>query len=151
MGYTGHTHGMTGTRFYRIWNKMQGRVCNKKHKYYGYYGGRGIEIEWPTFEAFMTDMYEPYLQHVKLHGEKKTSLDRIDTNGNYSKSNCQWATPFIQQQNRTDSVFLTYKGKTQTQAQWAKEKGINFATLRSRVWMGWSVERALTTINNKRL
>lgn len=38
---------------------------------------------------------------------------------------------------------LTYAGKTMLTAYWAKEYGINHATLRNRLARGWKLERAL--------
>lgn len=39
---------------------------------------------------------------------------------------------------------FTFHGKTQSTAQWAKEFGLQFMTLHSRLKNGWSIERALT-------
>jgi len=33
------------------------------------------------------------------------TLERVDTNGNYSKDNCIWATSVIQNQNKRDTVL----------------------------------------------
>lgn len=45
---------------------------------------------------------------------------------------------------RDDLVLLTFKGRTDTLANWAKRLGITDATLRNRINRGWSIERALT-------
>ncbi len=94
------THGMTNTRFFRIWVYMKKRCLNPGDSNYSAYGGRGITVcdRWLKFKNFMEDMYESYLKHIKEFGEKNTSLDRIDVNGNYEPSNCEWTT--IKRQNR---------------------------------------------------
>ena len=73
---------------------MKMRCYNEKSSGYKYYGGRGIQIcdRWlESYENFLADM-----------GERPTgkSLDRIDTDGNYCKENCRWATNKEQGRNR---------------------------------------------------
>jgi len=86
-------HGMCETKTYYIWASMIQRCENKKNKQYKYYGYRGIKVcrRWKTFNNFLNDM-----------GEKPNnmSLDRIDNNKNYCKSNCRWATSKQQNNNK---------------------------------------------------
>ena len=72
------------------------------------------------------------------------TLDRIDANKDYEPSNCRWATRKEQQNNRRNNIIITYKGKTQTLAQWAEEVGINYHKLLIRISRGWSAERAFS-------
>lgn len=81
------THGRgTDDSTYGTWYSMKQRCLNPKNNRYHRYGGRGIKIckRWSdSFEAFLEDMGE--------RPEGKT-LDREDTDGNYEKDNCRWAT-----------------------------------------------------------
>jgi len=89
------THGMKGTRFYNIWRGMKKRCSEINSPHYKDYGGRGITVcdRWlESFENFRDDMYPSYLEHVKAYGEKDTTIDRIDVNGNYESCNVRWAT-----------------------------------------------------------
>ena len=94
-------HGMCNTRFYRIWNGIIQRCTKPKCNTYCNYGAKGITISdsWLNFEKFKEDMYESYIKHVEEFGEKQTTIDRIDSRGNYCKENCRWAIYSIQTNN----------------------------------------------------
>jgi len=87
-------HGLSNTRFWRIWSDMKRRTLHAHRPDYHRYGGRGISFskEWSSFEVFKEDMYGLYVSHVQEFGEKNTTLERKDVNGNYCKENCTWAT-----------------------------------------------------------
>lgn len=82
---------------YRAWAAMKQRCYNENCAQYPLYGGRGIEVhpEWlNSFQCFYADMGpRPTSKH---------SLDRVDNEKGYSKSNCRWATPSQQTANQRD-------------------------------------------------
>lgn len=87
------THGMSGnSRFYRIWAEMSRRCNDPNRDSYPDYGGRGIKVDarWRSFENFRDDMYEAYLTHASIHGEKQTTLERNDVNAGYRPDNVRW-------------------------------------------------------------
>ena|ERR1700761_1510279 len=93
MSIHGNTsHGMTGTRTYRIWGAMLYRC--KRHKHYA---GRGIKVcrRWRRFELFYRDMGA---------APENLSLDRINNDGNYEPSNCRWTNQKTQMGNRRNNV-----------------------------------------------
>lgn len=133
------THNMSHTPAYRSWHSMQQRCTDPRKHNYHRYGGRGISVcqRWmDSFEAFLEDM-----------GEKPAGLtiERIDNDKGYSKSNCRWATAKEQARNRQNSVFVTYQGETLCLGEWAERTGIALSTLHKRFRLGWSAERAFTT------
>ena len=139
------THALSKTPIYKIWSSMKQRCLNPANPRWSSYGGVGIKIDprWLVFENFLKDMGQ------KPEGK---TLDRFpDPFGNYTKSNCRWATPLQQQNNMRNNRILEYNGRRQTLAQWARELNINISTLAKRVSRGWSIEEAATrsTVKNK--
>jgi hypothetical protein len=123
---------------YTSWEGMNQRCNNPNHKYYFYYGGRGIKIckRWRKFPNFLKDMGERPIRY---------QIDRIDNNGNYCKSNCRWVTRKQQARNKRNNHLIFYGGKTQCISAWSEEMGISEDVLRNRFERGWLIERALIT------
>lgn len=126
-----YRHGMFGTRFYKVWGSMIERTGNPKHNRYYVYGGRGISVcsRWHNFILFSEDMKPSYDKHVKIHGEKNTTIERIDNNGNYESSNCKWATWEEQSRNRSIVKFYEFGGVKLCQTHWANRLGVATSTL----------------------
>lgn len=94
-------------------------------------------------------MLASYLAHVEDYGVKKTSLDRIDNNGHYSKENCRWATQEVQARNSSTAHMVEYQGRTQCVKDWAKEVGIHHNTMWNRLFnLKWPLERAMSPKTN---
>lgn len=120
---------------------MRSRCRNKCRHNYAMYGGRGIIVceRWDSYEAFLADMGRCPEGHT---------LDRIDPNGNYEPSNCRWATYINQLNNKRTNRRVEFHGETKTLAEWERAIGLNKGVLKGRLRIGWSIERALTTLGH---
>ncbi len=125
---------------YQTWSGMKDRCRNKNHAEYPIYGGRGIVVceRWlNSFGNFFADMGpRPSPRH---------SIDRIDNDGNYEPTNCRWATPIEQANNKRNNRMLSLDGETRTLPDWARLLGVSSHVLHQRLHRGWSVERTLRT------
>ncbi len=79
--------------------------------------------------------YDYFVDHI---GERPDgySLDRIDSNKGYEPGNVRWASIKEQQNNRRDTVKITYQGTEYTKPDLAKHLGISYSALRYRINMG---------------
>lgn len=94
----GHARRNNQSSTYQSWQHMIQRCTNPNDDNYHNYGGRGITVcnEWLNdFDRFITDL-----------GERpaNTTLERIDVNGVYEKSNCRWASSSMQCYNKRKSL-----------------------------------------------
>jgi lambda repressor-like predicted transcriptional regulator len=129
----------------RTWDNMKSRCYRPTHATYKYYGGRGVRVcdRWLTGENGKSGL-RCFLDDMGPRPSSDHSIDRKDSNKDYSPDNCQWATRVEQQNNRSNNVVLVFQDKPLTVAQWSRETGISSRTLRSRLARGWSVEMTLT-------
>lgn len=139
------THGKSGTPEYRVWKNLMTRCYNQNCRSYARYGGRGIQVckRWRhSFPAFLNDM--------GLRPSPKHQIERKHNDGNYEPSNCRWATDAEQRCNKRTNMILEHDGLRLTAKEWAKRTGIPYSTINQRIRiLGWSAERALTTISQR--
>ena len=134
-------HGDSYSRLYNIWCHMKSRCYKKNNKDYRLYGAKGIIVcdAWHDYKVFKKWAIE------NGYDDKKT-IDRIDSNKNYCPENCRWATAEIQSNNTNRNRYIEYNGETLTMAQLSKKYKIKYETLKQRLKRGWSIEKALKTI-----
>ena len=132
-------HGKYGTPVHKSWSAMLSRCLNPKCPKYPDYGGRGILVcdAWRSFDAFFADM-----------GERPagTTLGRIDNDGNYEPSNCEWQAAAKQARNKRNTALFDFGGRQATLREHCELAGAHYPTIKSRIYLyGWSVDAALTT------
>jgi hypothetical protein len=133
-------HGLSGTPEHTAWSSMVQRCTQDTHSAWERYGGRGIIVceRWLDFLTFLSDLGpRPSPQH---------SLERLRVNEDYEPGNCCWATRTVQARNTRRARMLTLGDETLCLAAWAERLGVKSETIRSRLRMGWTEERALTFV-----
>lgn len=133
----GHARDSGHTPTYSAWKSMLQRCFNPRHKHFYRYGGRGISIcaRWRTFEAFLADVGPR---------PEKTSIERINNDGNYEPGNCRWATQHEQTRNMSRNRVLVLDGVARCVSDWSQILGVSTSTLFGRIKRGWTDQQALT-------
>jgi hypothetical protein len=123
----------------RRWVGIWERCYLPENPGYEYYGARGICVcqEWMDFQAFYSFWGDPPFEGA--------TIGRIDNDGNYEPSNCEWQTQEQQNNNTRRSKMITWNGKTQTMRDWAEEYDIGLRSLSERLRRGWDMHKSLTT------
>jgi hypothetical protein len=121
---------------YYSWDSMADRCRNAKCRDYKNYGGRGIKVEvrWRKFENFLEDMGIMPLGY---------SIERVDVNKGYSKSNCIWLPKDKQAQNRRDTVWITVFGEKYCLTEACRLFGFSYRTIARRLKAGMTDEEAI--------
>lgn len=88
------SHGMTKTFEYRAYQAAKRRCQNPNASDYAYYGGRGIEFHFASFQEFFAE--------VGPMPDKRMTLDRKKNDKHYERGNVKWATRREQANNRRE-------------------------------------------------
>src|SRR3990167_1971225 len=70
-------------------------------------------------------------------------IQQIDNSRGYEPGNVKWTTYKEQLRNTRRNVRATLDGRTQCLSAWCEELGLNYNTVRARVYHGWLPEKAL--------
>ena len=148
------THGCAredGSRhpIYAKWIQMRRRCVSEEPEKRIHYLDRGITVceRWNDYTAFASDMLPTWRPGL--------TIERKDVNKGYNPENCCWATTREQNNNRTDNVYVEFRGERHTVGEWATIVNIPYdilwRRLRRKERKKWSVEQAMTLpIKNQR-
>lgn len=133
------THGMSSHNEYKIYCSAKDRCENQNNKAYDYYGGRGIQFKFKTFEEFYNE--------VGLRPSKEYSIDRIDVNGHYERGNIRWATPKEQANNKRHRIIILNDRNGDRKL--AFINNIPYNTIYARRNKGWCEECIIKPVTSK--
>lgn len=129
-------HGESRTRLYAIYGGMKSRCYNAHRRIYEHYGARGICVcdEW-------RESYLAFRDWALSNGyADNLTLDRINSDGNYSPENCRWIPQAMQTQNRP-SYCIVYDGICLRE--YCRQNDLNYGRILSRIHDGWNLEDAI--------
>jgi hypothetical protein len=131
----------TGIPEYKVWYSLISRCHNQHDKDWRNYGGRGIAVceRWRvSFDLFLRDM--------GLRPTDSHQINRINNDGNYEPSNCEWTDRQKQNRNKRTNRIILFNNKNLCLKEWEEITGIPSRIIRYRLdKLRWSVEKTLTT------
>ncbi|MNQ58232.1 hypothetical protein D3C85_724230 [compost metagenome] len=108
------SHGLAGTKLYKVYYAMLDRCQNPKSSGYPKYGALGITVcpEWQaSFDAFHA--------WASSSGYKEgLTIDRDNVFGPYSPSNCRWVDDFTQSINKKPKSPYPYISFNASKGKW---------------------------------
>lgn len=139
----------SNSRLYNIYKNMLQRCYNPKKPKYPNYGARGIVVcdEWK-------DDYNVFKDWAINNGYRDDlTIERVDVNGNYEPNNCKWITNLEQMWNRTDTLWVMYKGKQYCMSHILRELGLlqHMSAIKKRMKNGCDFEKAVSTPFDRRM
>jgi hypothetical protein len=126
------------------------RKCyDENSKYYPEAGGRGLTVarRWHNMDNFFADIEDQWGLPPSYYAQ----LARKDPHKGWYPSNIAgWHDHKFVARNRTDNLHITYKGRTQTLAEWSEELGIPAGTIWSRHEKGKTIEECFGIVDGDR-
>jgi len=135
------THGLRQSRLYQTYDNMRKRCYAHSCKEYHNYGGRGIKIcdEWLDRKNFF--------DWAANNGyENDLTIDRIDTDGDYSPNNCRWVTLTVQNNNRRNNRIIVFGNQKYTVADFCRHFNVEYWYVHKKLSLGYTPEKIVDAI-----
>ena len=130
------------------WYHMVRRCNDPTFPAYATAGALGLTLckRWHDFDLFAEDIESNF----GLPPGYRSQLARKNPNKGWTLSNIEgWTDHEFVANHRRLNAKITYKGRTQSNADWARELGIDASTLWNRIQRGYTPEEAFTKKPNK--
>ena len=126
LGDLARKHSLSNHRLYSIWTGIIRRCTDTNDIKYKDYGGRGISVcdRWLSVDNFIDDMYPTFAEGL--------TIDRINVNSNYEKSNCRWADIHTQNRNTRKLYIHNTSGYRGVSFHKSSNKWISYITINNK-------------------
>lgn len=100
---------------------------------------------WTDYKSFKNDMYDSYVEHLLNNpGVRNTQLDRINNDGNYSKSNCRWVTAKENGRNKRNNRIIRYEGVEYCLKEFCEVYNLPYKNTWKRLFVrNWPIEKII--------
>jgi hypothetical protein len=135
---------------YKIWYAMVDRTSNPDTTNFHNYGERGISTcaKWKLPDGKGFKNFLAWAESKGWYAGCGLELDRKDNDGDYSPKNCRWVTKSQNLRNRRNNIKIEVNGKVMLAIDAVEKigvRGLGYQTFISRLRLGWSPNKALTT------
>lgn len=80
------------------------------------------------YDPWRNDFTAFYQWSIANNYHSDLQIDRIDTDGDYTPSNCRWVSQFTNANNKRNNVLFKYEGVTKSAKEWSRYFNINYKT-----------------------
>lgn len=130
---------------YSKYNAMKARCYRKSSLKYANYGARGITVcaEWMDPNTG----FDTFADWALSHGYRDDlTLERVNVNKGYSPDNCKWIDRLDQTYNKTNTIWVDYRGEHVQLSILCNRLGLNYHSVHFRLYhMKMSIEEAVET------
>ena len=135
-------HGLSKSITYTSWASMKSRCLNKEHWNYFLYGGNGIIIHETWLGKYG---FNNFYKDMGPRPDRKHTIHRKDSYGNYEPSNCVWATSKTQGRQKKNTKRYKVGKYNFCLAEWSEITGFHMSTLSCRIRVRkWSPKKAFS-------
>lgn len=128
---------------YPRWAHMRQCVYNPNHADYPRFGGRGIRIshEFDEFWNYV-DLVETNLGPIP-GPSNEWKLARLDQDKDFTIKNMAWSRALEVGHRLENAILIKYRGQELTINEWSEITGVNYATMHTRLELGWKPAQIL--------